>query len=114
MPAAERFQVTWPTAKRWADRYREFGLTPCRTAAPRALRQPARTPQPVVRKVVHPRWKQRLGHVGIASVLAVPASAVHAVLRRGGISRPSHLDRATGEPVRRNEHAQPGDLLHLD
>ena len=76
--------------------------------------QPTRTPQPVVRKIVHLRWKQRLGPVGIASKLGLPASTVHAVLRRCGISRLSQVDRATGEPVRRYEHAAPGDLLHQD
>jgi transposase InsO family protein len=36
------------------------------------------------------------------------------VLQRCGISRLSHVDRATGEPVRRYEHQAPGDLLHMD
>ena len=44
----------------------------------------------------------------------MPASTVHAVLRRCGISRLWQVDRATGEPVRRYEHAAPGDLLHVD
>ena len=112
--AAERFQVSWPTAKRWADRYREFGPGGMQDRSSRPHRQPTRTPKPVVRKIVHVRWKRRLGPVGIASVLGVPASTVHAVLQRCGISRLSQVDRATGEPVRRYEHAKPGDLLHMD
>ena len=60
------------------------------------------------------RWKRRLGPVGNPSVFSVPASTVHAVLRRCGISRLSQLDRASGEPVRRYEHERPGDLLHMD
>jgi hypothetical protein len=32
----------------------------------------------------------------------------------GRISQLAHVDRATGEPVRRYEHAHPGDLLHVD
>jgi hypothetical protein len=39
---------------------------------------------------------------------------VHAVLVRCRISRLAHLDRATGVPVRRYEHAHPGALLHVD
>ncbi len=31
--AAERFQVAWPTAKRWADRYRELGTIAAQWAA---------------------------------------------------------------------------------
>ena len=112
--AAERFQVSWPTAKRWADRYRQFGAAGMQDRSSRPHRQPTRTPQPLVRKIVHVRWKRRLGPVGIASVLGVPASTVHAVLRRCGISRLSQVDRATGEPVRRYEWQQPGDLLHMD
>jgi transposase InsO family protein len=112
--AAERFQVSWPTAKRWADRYRELGKAGMQDRSSRPHRQPARTPQPMVRKIVHVRWKRRLGPVGIASVLGVPASTVHAVLQRCGISRLSQVDRATGEPVRRYEHQRPGDLLHQD
>jgi transposase InsO family protein len=112
--AAERFQVSWPTAKRWADRYRELGPDGMQDRSSRPRRQPARTPQPTVRKIVHIRWKRRLGPVGIASLLGVPASTVHAVLRRCRISRLSQVDRATGEPVRRYEHAAPGDLLHMD
>jgi transposase InsO family protein len=112
--AAERFQVSWPTAKRWADRYRELGADGMQDRSSRPQRQPTRTPQPIVRKIVHVRWKRRLGPVGIASALGVPASTVHAVLRRCGLSRLSQVDRATGEPVRRYEHERPGDLLHMD
>jgi transposase InsO family protein len=112
--AAERFQVSWPTAKRWADRYRELGAAGMQDRSSRPHHQPTRTPQPLVRKIVHIRWKRRLGPVGIASVLGLPPSTVHAVLRRCGISRLSQVDRATGEPVRRYEWQQPGDLLHQD
>jgi transposase InsO family protein len=112
--AAERFQVSWPTAKRWADRYRELGAGGMQDRSSRPRRQPTRTPQPLVRKIVHLRWKRRLGPVGIAGLLGVPASTVHAVLQRCGISRLSQVDRATGEPVRRYEWQRPGDLLHMD
>jgi transposase len=111
---AERFQVSWPTAKRWVDRYRELGEAGMQDRSSRPHRQPSKTPLPVVRKIVHLRWKRRLGPVGIAGHLGMPASTVHAVLRRCGISRLSHVDRATGEPVRRYEHATPGALLHMD
>jgi transposase InsO family protein len=112
--AAERFQVSWPTAKRWAIRYQELGSQGMQDRSSRPKTSPTRTPQPIVRKIVHIRWKQRLGPVGIAGKLSLPASTVHAVLVRCRINRLSHVDRATGEPVRRYEHAQPGDLLHVD
>jgi len=39
---------------------------------------------------------------------------VHAVLTRCGLHRLSHVDRVTGEPVRRYEHPHPGAMLHVD
>jgi len=111
---AERFQVSWPTAKRWADRYRQLGPNGMADRSSRPHRQPNRTGQPLVRKIVHLRWKQRLGPVAIADQTGLSASTVHAVLVRCKLNRLSHLDRVTGEPVRRYEHATPGALLHVD
>ena len=76
--------------------------------------QHAKTPQPVVRKIVHLRWKQRLGPVQIGARLGVPASTVHAVLVRCRLNRLSHIDRVTGEPARRYERSRPGELIHVD
>ena len=56
----------------------------------------------------------RLGPVEIGARLGVPASTVHAVLVRCRLNRLSHLDQATGEPVRRYEHDHPGSLIHVD
>lgn len=112
--AAERYDVSWKTAAKWAARYAAEGPAGMgdRSSAPH--HQPNRTPAPVVRKIVHLRWKQRLGPIAIADRLGMQASTVHAVLVRCRINRLSHLDRATGEPIRRYEHAHPGDLLHVD
>jgi hypothetical protein len=80
----------------------------------RPLRQPSRTPLRLVRKIVHLRCKQRLGPVAIGAQLGIAASTVHAVLARNRLNRLSHVDRATGEPVRRYEHDHPGSLIHVD
>jgi transposase len=93
--AAERFQVAWPTAKRWADRYRELGEAGMQDRSSRPHRQPTKTSQPIVRKIVHVRWKRRVGPVEIAGIVGVPASTVHAVLQRcgyqpAGRGRPGH------------------------
>ena len=71
---------------------------------PLGVSGPRLTPQPVVRKIVHLRWKQRLGQLEIAARQGLAASAVHRVLRRYGITRLNQVDWATGEPVRRYEH----------
>lgn len=112
--AAERYDVSWRTAKKWADRYRDEGPAGMVDRSSRPHRQPNRTPAPVVRKIVHLRWKQRLGPVEIGDRLGMPASTVHAVLVRCRIHRLTHIDRVTGEPIRRYEHDHPGDLIHVD
>ncbi len=61
-----------------------------------------------------PRHRSCLGPVEIADRLAVASSTVHAVLTRCRINRLTHIDRATGEPIRRYEHPAPGDLIHVD
>jgi transposase InsO family protein len=112
--AAAMFQVAWPTAKKWAVRYRQAGPAGMVDRSSRPHRCPRRTARPLVRKIVHLRWHQRLGPVEIATRLGVPASTVYAVLRRCRINRLSHIDRRTGERVRRYEHERPGSLLHVD
>ena len=80
----------------------------------RPHRSPRRTPPPLVREIVHLRWTQRLGPARIAPEVGLAPSTVHAVLVRCRINRLSHLDRATGQPIRRDEHATPGALVHID
>jgi transposase InsO family protein len=112
--AAERYDVSWPTAKRWAERYRQLGPDGMGDKSSRPHSSPARTPQPLVRKIVHLRWKHRLGPVQIAARTGLAPSTVHAVLVRCRLNRLSAIDRVTGEPVRRYEHDHPGSLVHVD
>lgn len=83
-----------------------------RSSRPRT--SPAKTAPGTVRRIVALRWRHRLGPVQIADQLGVPASTVHAVLVRCRINRLSHIDRVTGEPLRRYEHDHPGSLIHVD
>jgi transposase len=112
--AAERFDVSWKTAEKWATRYREEGPGGMTDRSGRPHRQPRRTPPKIVRRIVRARLRHRMGPVQIGDLLGVPASTVHAVLTRCRLHRLTYLDRATGEPIRRYEHARPGDLLHVD
>jgi transposase InsO family protein len=112
--AAERYDVSWKTANKWACRYRAEGAAGMVDRSSRPHRQPNRTPVPVVRKIVHLRWKKRLGPVEIGDRLGMASSTVHAVLVRCRINRLSHIDRVTGETIRRYEHERPGDLIHVD
>ena len=102
--AAELFQVARPTANRWVVRYREFGEAGMWDRSSRPHHQPNQTPPHVVRRIGSLRRWHRLGPVQLADQTGVPASTVHAVLTRCRLNRLTHLDRHTGEPIRRYEH----------
>lgn len=112
--AARRYDVAWPTAKRWADRYRTMGEAGMGDRSSRPHHVANRTPPFLVRKVVHLRWKKRLSPIAIGARLGMPASTVHAVLTRCRLNRLSHVDVRTGERIRRYEHEYPGSLIHVD
>ncbi|OUM41891.1 IS481 family transposase [Arthrobacter sedimenti] len=112
--AAVFFHVSWPTAKRWADRYAAMGRAGMQDRTSRPHHSPTRTPPVLVRKIAHLRWKKRLGPIGIGARLGVPASTVHAVLTRCRLNRLHHVDVRTGDVIRRYEHERPGDLIHVD
>jgi transposase InsO family protein len=112
--AAKMFMVAPRTARKWADRYRVEGRAGMADRSSRPHVSPAKTAPAMMRRIVNLRWRKRLGPVQIAGRLAVPASTVHAVLTRCRINRLSYIDRVTGEPLRRYEHAHPGSLIHVD
>ncbi len=91
--------MSWPTAKRWVYRYRAMGAKGMADRSSRPHRQPGRTPAPVVRKIVHLSWKQRLGPVAIGDQLGIASSTVYAVLvRAGSTGSPT----STGSPANRS------------
>jgi transposase InsO family protein len=112
--AAKMFMVSPVTARKWAARYRAEGAAGMADRSSRPRSMPTRTPPEVVKRIVKLRWRRRLGPVQIGGELGVPASTVHAVLVRARINRLSHIDRVTGEPIRRYEHPHPGSLIHVD
>ena len=112
--AAKMFMVSSRTAKKWADRYRHEGPAGMADRSSRPRTSPTKTRPEVVRRIVRLRWRHRLGPVQIAGRLGMQASTVHAVLVRCRINRLSHIDRATGEPLRRYEHPHPGSMIHVD
>ena len=112
--AAERYDVSWRTAKKWAERYRLEGEAGMLDRSSKPRHQPNRTPTRRVKKIVDLRIRLRLGPIEIADRLGMAASTVHAVLVRCRLNRLTHLDRITGEPIRRYERDRPGELLHMD
>ena len=109
---AARFQVSWPTVKRWAVRY--AAGEPMSDRSSRPHHQPAATSARVVRRVLELRWRKRLGPVQLAARCGIAASTVHTILVRNRLNRLAYVDRASGEPVRRYEHDHPGSLIHVD
>jgi transposase InsO family protein len=112
--AAERFQVAPNTAKRWADRYRQLGEAGMLDRSSRPRHSPGRTPTRTERRIIKVRLARRWGPARIGYLLRLAPSTVHRVLTRYGLARLTHLDRATGQPIRRYEHPAPGDLVHVD
>jgi transposase InsO family protein len=112
--AADRFNVSPPTARKWADRYRQQGPAGMADRSSRPHTSPAKTAVALVRRIVSLRRRLRLGPVQLAHRVGLAASTVHAVLVRCRISRLRYLDRVTGEPIRRYEHTYPGSLIHVD
>jgi transposase InsO family protein len=112
--AAKMFMVSTVTARKWAARLRSEGPAGMvdRSSRPRSM--PTQTPDHLKRQIVSLRWRRRLGPVQIGGRLGLPPSTVHAVLVRCRINRLSHIDRVTGEPIRRYEHPHPGSLIHVD
>jgi transposase InsO family protein len=124
--AAARFEVCYRTAQRWSRRYAESVESVKSGQAGESVeaamldrssrphRQPNRTPPKAVRRIVKLRLRRRIGPVEIGANLGMAPSTVHAVLRRCRLHRLSHLDRVTGEQIRRYEHDTPGAMLHVD
>lgn len=112
--AAKMFMV-WPvTARKWAACYRAEGSAGMQDRSSRPHLVPHKTPESVKKRIIALRWRLRLRPAQIAGRLGLAASTVHAVLVRCGVNRLSHIDRVTGEPLRRYEHPHPGSLLHVD
>lgn len=112
--AAKMFMVSPVTARKWAARYRAEGEHGMQDRSSRPHRIPHKTPEQVKKRIITLRWRLRLGPAQIAGRLGLAPSTVHAVLVRCGVNRLSHIDRVTGEPLRRDEHPYPGSLIHVD
>ena len=112
--AAERFQVSPNTARRWADRYRSGGIAAMTDRSSRPHHSPTRTPTRTERRIIKVRVLRRWGPARIGYLLGLNPATVHRVLIRYRLAKLAHLDRATGRAIRRYEHDRPGDLIHVD
>ena len=118
--AAERWNCSVTTARRWAERYRAEGPAGMRDRSSRPVRCPRQTPTRTERRIVGLRVSRRWGPARIAYHLGLNPATVHKVLTRYRCPRLAWTDPGTGVrlrsrvPAQRYEHAQPGDLVHVD
>ncbi|MFI8266777.1 IS481 family transposase [Streptomyces sp. NPDC085665] len=111
---AAEMGVSRATAHKWIRRWRAEGEAGLHDRSSRPAKTPHRTSADVEARVCRLRRDRKLGPARIGSVLGLPASTVHRILRRHGLHRLAWLDRPTGQPVRRYERARPGELVHVD
>jgi transposase InsO family protein len=118
--AAERFNVSVTTAKRWADRYRELGVAGMADRSSRPHRSPGRVSVRVERRVVGLRVSRRWGPARIGFHLGLHPATVAKIIRRYRCPPLAWTDPATGarlrtgRPVHRYVYPAPGDLIHVD
>jgi transposase InsO family protein len=119
--AAERWNCSVTTARRWAERYRALGRDGMVDRSSRPTTSPRRTPTRVERRVIGLRVSRRWGPARIAYRLRMAASTVHKILRRYGCPPLAWTDPATGvrikwarKKVHSYVHDAPGDLVHVD
>jgi transposase InsO family protein len=111
--AAEALGVSRATADKWLRRYRALGQAGLADRSSRPHRCPHALTAPQVRRVLAARRRHRQGPHRLAWKLHMPRSTIYGVLRRHGVSRLTHTDRASGVVVRyQREH--PGELVHID
>ncbi len=109
--AALRHGVTPRTARKWLGRYLAEGASGLADASSRPKRSP-RAIEPSQALLIVELRQRRMTQARIARSVGVSEATVSRVLRRAGLSKLSDLQPR--EPVQRYEHAQAGDLLHID
>ena len=109
--AAAKHQVSVPTVRKWVGRYLTQGEPGLRDASSRPQVSPRAIAASTALAIVELR-RRFLTQARIARSLGVSESTVSRVLFRAGLSR--WVDLVPSEPTVRYEHAEPGDLLHID
>ncbi len=112
--AAESFRTSRQTAHKWWRRYPESGEPGLVDRPSRPRRCPTKTPAKVERRVVELRRRHQVSAARLAERAGLPASTLHQIWTRHGVSRLSDLERRSGRVIRRIETSHPGELVHID
>jgi transposase InsO family protein len=108
--AAEAAEVSEPTARKWAQRYRAEGEAGLLDRPSAANQVHNRTPEDRVQVICALRHLRMTG-AEIAEILQMPETTVSGILTRSGLGR---LGRVGMEPAQRYERSRPGELIHID
>jgi transposase InsO family protein len=110
--AAHAAGVSRQTAYKWLGRYEAEAEDGLRDRSCRPHRIPVQTPRQTLRRIAQLRRRRRAGWE-IAQALEMPVSTVSKHLQGLGLGRLWRLEEEL-DPPRRYEHAEPGDLFHVD
>ncbi|MEC4576631.1 IS481 family transposase, partial [Streptomyces virginiae] len=111
---AAEMGISRATAHKWVRRWRTEGEAGLHDRSSRPRTTPHRTPADIEARVCELRRARKLGPARIGPVLGLPASTVHRILTRHGLSRLAWFDRPTSTVIRRYERERPGELVHVD
>jgi transposase InsO family protein len=119
--AAERWNCSITTVRRWVERYRELGRAGMADRSSRPHTCPHQTPTPREHRVIGLRVTRRWGPARIAYHLDMTPSTVHKILTRYHCPKLAWTDPATGTRTKTSRaekrsyvHDAPGDLIHVD
>ena len=110
---AEQLGISRATAYKWVRRHRAEGPAGLEDRSSRPRRSPRRLGPAVEAEILAARATWRYGPDRLGPLLGRPASTVHRVLARRGLSRLRDADRVTAAPVR-YVACHPGALVHQD
>ena len=105
--AGESMRISRQTAHKWWQRYQSGGTLALEDRSSRPRRTPTKTPARVERRVVALRRRCQKGSARLSDQAGVPASTLHAIWVRHGVSRLADLERRSGRTVRRIETTRP-------
>ena len=88
-------------ASKWWHHDLELGADGLCDRSSRPKSSPRRTPAKVEDQICRLRSKEKLGPDRLGGRLGLPPSTVHRVLVRHDLNRLSHVDRQTGQEIRR-------------
>ncbi|MGE7391840.1 IS481 family transposase, partial [Streptomyces sp. NPDC004126] len=111
---AAEMGISRATAHKWMRRWRSEGPAGLHDRSSQPRTTPHRTPADIEARVCDLRRARKLGPARIGPIVGLPASTVHRILARHGLSRLAWLDRPTGSVIRRYERERPGELVHVD